>query len=339
MNVKRVITYLIMVGLLFTAMSCGIPKSNGTSEEVGSLTIRFDSLLMKSIVPAVDMLIDSYEIVGTHEGGVETFSVSTSGTSVEVEELILGLWTIDVSGKNAAAEVIGFGSTVAEIAVGELTVVSIYVRPNIGDGVLDQTICYEASVVPAASAESTIHFQNDDPIPVTFTGPVLDGLTWKFTATNTLPNGWYGLRTILYDNGSVFAGSLEAVRIVATYTTYAIFEWFEKVFTINITPQMGEELEVTLSGNLQSEMLLSDEFIDIDVSVTDFDSGDIYFHWAVNGQQIAVGVGSDHIQSTMFLSDYDLMVGKAVLQVVAYSIDPSNVQAGQASFEFDITGP
>ncbi|HEQ71409.1 MAG TPA: hypothetical protein ENN69_02880, partial [Spirochaetia bacterium] len=153
---------VLIVSLLFAcAPPVGAPD--------GSLVVVFSpsGVAGRTILPDTDMTIAGYVVTGAGPGGA-SFRVETTATTVTVEKLAFGDWTVTVEAANAAGDPIGRGSGEATVHTGETSLVDITVTPIDGVGTLDLTVTWpaadteypsiDAELIPPAGTAVTLPF-------------------------------------------------------------------------------------------------------------------------------------------------------------------------------------
>lgn len=240
---KRMIRLALLVTLVLgVGLSCQNTLS-GTPEPLprlgpneGRLTVTFGDnwLSASTILPGIDVEIDSYLITLTGPDGTLTHAVSPPQTSASFAPLTPGEWSVEVQARNELEEVIGVGSTVGTVTVdgGQTTEVSITVGPEPGDGTLELSFAWPAVV--ADGLEVDIYSIDDLDTPLgQLIGPgdaVLNGNGDAYSASydGDFEAGSYLLRIRLLDGVDQVFGyfpSEVAVWIIqgrlssGTYTT------------------------------------------------------------------------------------------------------------------------
>ena len=217
----------ILVGILLVILFLGcnlierdlsLERRDLPDKEKGSVTIVINGALpsAKTLVPAVLMVISTYDIQGTLEGGGDSFQ-TTIGVNDPFSHsgLTPGLWTISVDARNADGIIIGDEETTAQITPGSTTTVQIEIAPVTGDGTLDLTIQWpkkafdsiDATLTPAITPDGTLEFTIEkDPLEGTY-------------LNSAIPAGYYLLTLHLFSKKVRVWGIAEAVRILAGATT------------------------------------------------------------------------------------------------------------------------
>jgi len=296
----------------------------GTGGETGELTVTINSAGVKTLLPPISMTPASYTVSGTNGTG-GNFQENTAGSSVTIPNLSFGTWTVTVDALNDIGTIIGRGQDSVAVDAGQTSTVNIIVVELEGYGTLDLTLSWpgadtqnpsvQAQLTPAAGSAINLNFTISAPGNAVCTQA-------------DIPKGYYTLELQLLDNGIVVTGAVEIVRIVKDQTTTGQFE-FTEINTpgggvaVDITPEIHDPIEVTLSGQVDTLDLGSSMTVTASVPP---DTGDVAYSWYINGQSKASG--SSYTLGT------DLPEGTYRLDVTVISTDGS--RAGSASHSFQV---
>jgi hypothetical protein len=268
----------------------------------------------------------SYSIAGTGPNSA-TFTAASTGASVTENSLAFGSWTIVVNATNAAGQLIGTGSSTAQVNTGETTIVSVNVAPILGTGTLSLGVSWPAAQVqtPSINASLTPALGSAQVLPFT-----ISGATASYSNA-AVGNGYYTLAFTLLDNASVVAGAVDVVRIVTGQTTSGTYA-FSNVnapggtIAVNINANMQNPLDVAIAG--ASATLSQGTTEGLTASVTNF-SGNVVYVWYVNG--VSVGTGASYT----FGANQPL--GYYRIDVTAFTAD--GTRAGSCAYNIQVTSP
>lgn len=230
---KKIIPLLSLLAVL--SLSCNItmatPPNYEIEEGFGALTLNLSSDV-RTLLPDVSIDVDHYSIAATYDAEplVHFFSVDLgSGVTTHTENnLIPGDWSLTVTGFNVTNDPIAQYTTPVPVLVTDniTTDISITVSPIAGLGTLSLTVNIqdtpdvlvtlpdiEAYLTPVGGAQTTIEFTLSD----TNTNGTND--QGVYTSGQVLPDGYYLLELILWDDTDVVWGAVESVRIIADELT------------------------------------------------------------------------------------------------------------------------
>lgn len=313
----------LMAALLFLlAPSCGNPDM--VPEETGELAIRLSGEIAgsKTILPALDMTVASFDINGIGPGS-ESFTLTGSMLEVQVDNLVFGEWTVTVDARNSAGTVIASGIGTGTVKTGETTFIQVDVEVPSGNGNFDLSLQWNATDVGLPTVTGELVPASGTSIPLSF---ALNGST-ATAAPETVPSGYYTLKTQLYDNAVPVMGRVEIVRVLKDQNTAGNYT-FSSVnnpggsVMVNINPVMNEPLDVTILGGAP-EMNI-DETWNLSYSVT---GGGVNYIpvWYLNGVSLSTA-------ETLTLQD--MSEGHYFVDLTVFTADGN--QAGSASLEFDV---
>lgn len=315
-----------LLALVAILSSCSL-AGTGIDGDEGSIAITLHEATAKTLLPPIDMVPASFDIIGTGPAG-KSFSRSTSGSSVVVSKLAFGTWNVTVTAKNAGDTVIGRGTGTATVVTGQQTPLAITVTPVAGTGSFDLRVTWTAADVQTPSIDAQLLPSSGSAIPLACT--MASGSSSCLKAG--IPNGYYTLLLKLLDNGVLVMGAVEVVRIVAGQTTTGTFD-FTRInkgvggIAVSITPPNGDPIAVTMAG--QSPSLAVGASMTVTASVPP-SVGNVAYVWYLNGESKAVGSTG----SPSFVLGDTLEAGYYRLDVTAFTAD--GLRAGAATHGFTV---
>jgi 6-phosphogluconolactonase (cycloisomerase 2 family) len=295
--------------------------------KTGSLQISLvNSVDPRTLEPPVSMTVTSFTVAGTGPNGA-TFMESSTGEAVTQDGLALGSWTVVVNATNASGELIGTGTTSAELSDGGPTRVSVTVAPVTGTGALSLVVSWPAGQVQTPSIEATL-------TPALGTAQALDFTvsgTSAFYSDTSVGNGYYTLAFTLLDDGTAVAGAVDVVRIVTGQTTSGTYT-FDKVngtggtIRVEIALNLQDPLVVGISGAISPQSVGDSQVLS--ASVSNY-KGDTAYVWYVNGSRQATG--------SSYTFGPGLGAGHYRIDVTSFAAD--GTRAGSATQNVRLTAP
>ena len=273
---------------LFVLLLAACPNPVSSSRG-GVLTVSVNNNInARTLLPPIDMNAASFTVSGTGPG-TATFSQTTRGAPVTLDGLAFGAWSVTVSALNSAGTLIGSGQATVTVHTGQTATVNITVVPLTGNGNLDLTVSWTASL-ESASILASLTPAVGPSTPLSFS---VTGSTAGYSST-TIPSGYQTLMVQLLDSGIPVMGAVEVVRIVAGQTTTGSYT-FANVnqpggsVQVNITPEMADPIPVSISGvpatvNVGGSLTAT-------ASVSDGTANPTYV-WYLNG--VSVGMGPSY---------------------------------------------
>ena len=302
--------------------ACPNPVGSGKG---GVLAVSINNNInARTLLPAIDMTAASFTVSGIGPDG-STFSQSTSGAPVTVQALAFGPWSVTVNALNGAGTIIGSGQAAVTVHTGQTAAVNITVEPLGGNGTLDVSVSWTGTQVENASIVGSLKPAEGEVIPLSFS---ITGSTGSFSST-TIPAGYHTLSVQLMDSGMAVMGAVEVVRVVAGQSTSGAYT-FANVnqpggrVAVNISPEMGEPIPVSISG--VGATVSAGSGMRAQASVGD-GTANVDYVWYLNG--VSVGMGDSYtLPATVAAGWYRL-------DVTAYA--GGGTRAGSATASFQVT--
>jgi hypothetical protein len=315
--------FLILIGIAVLLAGCSLDQNAGKDGGVLQLKIGEDMDAM-TITPPVSEQIRHYNIYGTGPDGASFVRTEVTGSSVVVDNLVPGIWTIRAEAVNIQGYVIGEGSATDTIVAGELTTITVTVTPLVGEGELAITMSWPADLVSAPSVVSQMQTLGGD----TWFDLNFDVVGNTATYVPTAPfdpiyNGYYKMTIQLKDGNAVVFGDFEAVRILAEWKSTGSFPLTEEDITqatgdvdIIIDPDLQNPIDITFEGNVP--VITAGGEMTVTAVPDPTDPGEYQYEWYLNGSLID-GANSDQITvgSGLELGNYRLAVGITYEQTVS----------------------
>jgi hypothetical protein len=320
MKTRSLSLLAVCVAASLVVLLAGCPNPVA-SVKSASLTVSIkNNINARTLLPPISMDAASYTVIGDGPNGA-TFSRSTSGDPVTVEELPFGTWTVTVNALNARDTVIGQGQDTATVSPGQNTTLAITVTPLGGTGDLNLLVTWtatlqnpsiQASLVPPSGAAVSLDF-------------AVSGNQASYSGS-AIAAGYYTLTLQLMENNFPVMGAVEVVRIVYGQTTSGTYD-FSNVnrgtIEVNITPALANPIPVSISG--VPSTVAAGTSLTATASVGD-ETANVLYVWYLNGVGQATG------PSYSFGSD--LNTGYYRLDVTAFTTD--RMRAGSATASFQI---
>ncbi|MBI9103948.1 MAG: choice-of-anchor D domain-containing protein [Spirochaetales bacterium] len=212
---KIIILSLIVFFLLFSC-NFGLTDDSGNipaeESETGSLSVNLDSSSTRTIYPAIDMAMASFNVDGSGPGGESFSGMDLSGTMYTAENLVTGTWTITVEGKNSAGAIILSGEKAVEIVSGE-NAVSIDLYPLTDDGSFSFDVSWPADNLNLSATTITSTFTAVGGNPIYMGFAVTEELV---SHSQSFPAGYYTWNLKIEEYGKLrYLMPPEVVRIIS----------------------------------------------------------------------------------------------------------------------------
>ncbi len=306
---------------VLSLVACHLP----VHDTGGSLEVNVASIGTQSLLPDLDMDVDSYVVSGAGPDDA-SFERTTAGSAIVVEELTTGSWTIDVIGYNPDGVDVASGSGETVISAGETSQLTVAVRPYEGPGTLSVTVTWPDADVSEPSVVANLVSSDGTSTSLPFSASGVGQATYESVDTAA---GYYTLSVQVLDAGTTVAGAAEATRVAAGATTSGTIA-FNSVnpptgdTDITIDPDLDEPLEVSLSGAVASLQLGGS--MTVTGAVSNADGETVSLTWYLNGAYLAAGDTVTVGQS--------LAPGTYRLDAIAYTADGD--RSGSTSHGFSV---
>ena len=206
---KKYTVFFCVLTVLLLLVSC--------SENPGTTTMRLELSTEsceggRTLLPSDSTLLDvtRYAVSGTGPNG-KTFTRNADSSSVEIEGLTIGEWTVTAKGLNREGTELVSGTKTFRLT-STATPQTIILDTLIGTGSfsfsLDWSLCDVAN--PSMEVYLTGPDMHSDEVPLDVT---LNTQTKTASVSETLSAGSYKVRVLLKDGVQLVAGLVEAVRI------------------------------------------------------------------------------------------------------------------------------
>lgn len=312
MKMLKVLSLFLVVFFL----SCSEKSEN--EKDFGKLSLKLSqNTKIKTLVPEINMEISSYDVSGIGPLG-STFQLNSTTENIEVDDLIVGDWNVVVNALNSNSQVIGTASANISIVAAVTNSLQLSVVPVEGTGQLNLEVNWNTGSVQNPTIESELIATDGSPIALNF-----NLVNQQATYSNiSIATGYYTLVIKLMDNNQLAMGAVEIIRIVNNAETAGSynFEGGNGKLDINVTPDMAEPIEITLTG--QQISINEGETMSLVASVSE-EAGNVTYIWYINGESVAVG-------NTFNVNN--LSVGLYRLDVTA--INANGTRAGSVTHRF-----
>jgi hypothetical protein len=324
---KRLIVGFLAIALALSFMACPNLVMPGSS--AGSLTISVGNSVSRTLLPAISMDPASYDISGTGPGGAAFAQTITGSSSLTIDKLAFGDWTVSVTARNADGTAIGAGTSTVTVHSNASSTVTVTVVPYDGFGTLSLQLAWTPGQVDAAQVESSLLPSTGAARTLSFTVNAGAG-TASFSASD-IAAGYHTLSLKLMDNGSLTMGAVEVVRIIKDQQTVGSYV-FSRInqatgtLQVNVTPAMADPLLVGING--ASATKPANQAMSLAASVSNY-ADNVSYVWYVNGDSVATGA------SYSFAGTW--AQGYYRIDVTAFTADGK--RAGSASTNVQVTAP
>ena len=324
---------LIIVSIAFLA-SCSENPGTTTMKLILSTDVENGS---RTLLPSDSTLLDvtKYTITGTGPNG-KTFTKSTDDSSVSIEGLVIGSWSVSVKGLNREGTELVSGSSTFNLTAtsGPQTIV---LNTLVGTGtfsfVLDWSLCDVLN--PEMEVYLTGPDMDSDEVALAVE---MNVGAKRATVSETLAAGSYKVRAILKDGAQQVAGLVEAVRIsngTSTSGTHTFhFSELGPTVLTYFTDATGTPIKGTLSMANNPETFLDGEQYTCVFGFSEPDKVDtdgLSIDWYFDGNKIG-----DTVPITRTGSTVTITPSNGVHRVDAVVYNKLRGSTGSAAYTFTV---
>lgn len=325
---KAFITLLIAALALFAA--CNQDSDSGTA------SLRINIATTRTIAPEdYDLTVSKYYLKGEGPGEDDVFERTTENSSVLIDELATGSWTIYGEGLNADGDVLVTGSTEFYLSASSKTA-TLTLSDLVGEGTLTLTFTWDPDDLTDpddVELELTLTDQLDN-TPYTLE-PTINTTKGTATYSGTWAAGSYVLTAMLNCNETFVGGTAEAVRIAdgqdsAAEITFDIDDVVESG-VMSVVNNTGSPVSLTIDGG---DYLSSDYTVTANTDLTfslsaDDDSlSDFDIKWYLDGTKV-----DDGEEAT-----FSATIGNHIISAIASSSLIGSTGSASIAFEAIASG-
>jgi len=315
------------VASVFAIVACDIGFVR-SPEDVGTLRVAVgvsEPEATFSIMPGTPLEPEEYRIVGDGPNG-DGFDITTSEEIVEIEHVVIGEWSVEVSALNSEHEEVGYGVDQTVVESGEVATAEVEVVPLAGTGSLSLTASWPDEEVDDPALEATLTDPDGNSEPLDF--EIVEPGSAEYYAPE-VDGGYYTLLVQLLDGSDTVAGIAETVRILYDQHTegHLSFDDLSKptgTIEVTVVVDLNEPLEVSIEG--ASSEIEYETTMTVSATVENGDGKEIEYDWYLNGASAGSG-------ASITVGD-GLAPGNYRLDVVATTAD--GARSGSATHSFEV---
>ena len=258
----RSIVYFILAAIALAG--CNLTQS----EETSSLKITMASKMpspnapamdaaAKNLKPNISLDVVSYDLLGDGPAGRTFSKLGISAASYEVQDLLVGDWTVFAVGRNAAGDAIAISaSSTVTLKLAETETMSLLCLPYAGDGELRIDVSWPSSYVVKPLIEASLTSEGNIVTQLDFT---ITGNTATYVSGTTLANGYYTLSFKLKDSNTTPSylnwSKVESILIVKDQPTSATWapttedvDYASADLSLSLASDTRKPIDISLSG-------------------------------------------------------------------------------------------
>lgn len=325
MRNKRLLLPVMLCVLVLS--SCAQEASNGTLRLLLHLS---DEKTLSINEMSLD--VTRFSVTGSGPGG-KTFAVDSTSSSVVLNGMPLGQWTVSSEGKNSKGRTVASGSS-SFILEADSSPHSIELHTVEGNGSLqlkyewDMDITQPVIEINIQSGPDLKNLYNRQVTPA-------EGTTSTTFTASSLPSGFYLVTSRLLNNGKVITGSSEAVRIAngektsGTITFRKNSSYSKDLLSLSLYQKGSKPISGYLTGTKDTIEAGKETTVTLETDCPLGFSDDCLLIWYLDGQEISRSIftGADEKVTVNTTS------GCHILNAVICDFDASST--GSVSWKFN----
>ncbi len=325
---KKRTTFFAITALL---MALILASSCSQSPQTADLKVTLDENSRTLSPKTTDFEVAKYHIECLSKSGGDPIEIDTVRTSVVIQGLPVGTYTISATGSNQAGIEIVRGSTEFNLTSTNTTA-QVVLKELIGNGGLDITFTWDENLITKPRVDVRLEpVDNQNTQTVTETLEI-SGASASFTQSG-LPSGSYRLSASLYSGTTRIAGCVEAVRIGSDSTVEATIsfnldELPSSAGQLTLQNQAGVPVVCTINGISDGATVQAQSELTASLTTEGLEDSMLTVDWFLDGTEIGSG------KSVSFSPD----PGEHRLDVVASTAKLGSLGSAAITFEAALLG-
>ena len=153
---KTLLMLVILSAVLMTSCDLSYLGFRDTTKGALKISVNADRFsVSRSILPETDMTPAEYHITGNGPAGATFIKVST-GSAINVFDLVIGSWTITVAAYNSYDQQIGWGESAVLVTASTISDTSVLVEPYTGKGSVAFSVSWDEADVSDPSITAVL---------------------------------------------------------------------------------------------------------------------------------------------------------------------------------------
>ncbi len=290
MNTRNKLCRFVAITILAIAAMAMVACSEERTHSTMKLELNSSLANAKLLAPSgVPLEVTKYVISGSGPQG-SVFNVESASSTVTVEGLLIGNWTLTATGRNNAGVDMVRGSTTFQLSSSPTTT-TLELSELVGKGMLRVSFEWDPSRISNARLDLELAPQGGSSNSITPTS--IDLIGGSATYVGELNSGSYVVQARLYDGNTVVAGCVEAIRIVGGKTTegsvtLTLDKYPDNPGSIRLVNKLGIPVECTISGISSKVTAMKSITTQLDVPDS-ISSSELQVAWYLDGNKAATG--------------------------------------------------
>lgn len=283
-------------GILAMLLALAIMLLAGCQEaqQTADLRILLDESGSRILTPKdpADFKVEKYHVICQERGKANPIELESIRSSFVIQDLPIGEYTIEATGRNAAGDDIVRGSTTFSLSHTNTTA-TVVLSELIGQGNVNISFTWDGNLITEPSVKVSLSPRDGQSVePVTETLTVSNNSA-SFTRSG-LPAGSYTIVAELLDGETKVAGCVEALRIGQDSTvngsiSFDLDELPSSVGNITLENQAGIPIECRIIGLENEAAVEAQKEIVVSLDTSGLEESSLTIEWYLDGSFLGKG--------------------------------------------------
>lgn len=283
-------------GILAMLLSLAIMLLAGCQEaqQTADLRILLDESGSRILTPKdpADFKVEKYHVICQERGKANPIELESIRSSFVIQDLPIGEYTIEATGRNAAGDDIVRGSTTFSLSHTNTTA-TVVLSELIGQGNVNISFTWDGNLITEPSVKVTLSPRDGQSVEAVTETLAVSNNSASFTRSG-LPAGSYTIVAELFDGETKVAGCVEALRIGQNSTvngsvSFDLDELPSSVGNITLENQAGIPIECRIIGLENEAAVEAQKEIVVSLDTSGLEESGLAIEWYLDGSFLGKG--------------------------------------------------
>lgn len=283
-------------GILAMLLALAIMLLAGCQEaqQTADLRILLDESGSRILTPKdpADFKVEKYHVICQERGKANPIELESIRSSFVIQDLPIGEYTIEATGRNAAGNDIVRGSTTFNLSHTNTTA-TVVLSELIGQGNVNISFTWDGNLITEPSVKVTLSPRDGQSVEAVTETLAVSNNSASFTRSG-LPAGSYTIVAELFDGETKVAGCVEALRIGQNSTvngsvSFDLDELPSSVGNITLENQAGIPIECRIIGLENEAAVEAQKEIVVSLDTSGLEESGLAIEWYLDGSFLGKG--------------------------------------------------
>ena len=283
-------------GILAMLLALAIMLLAGCQEaqQTADLRILLDESGSRILTPKdpADFKVEKYHVICQERGKANPIELESIRSSFVIQDLPIGEYTIEATGRNAAGDDIVRGSTTFSLSHTNTTA-TVVLSELIGQGNVNISFTWDGNLITEPSVKVTLSPRDGQSVEAVTETLAVSNNSASFTRSG-LPAGSYTIVAELFDGETKVAGCVEALRIGQNSTvngsvSFDLDELPSSVGNITLENQAGIPIECRIIGLENEAAVEAQKEIVVSLDTSGLEESGLTIEWYLDGSFLGKG--------------------------------------------------